>query len=59
MKRKKEAFIAIIALTLFAVGLIMAFFCTEAWQRVLGLAIAAINVIVAIDFMSDSLQEVG
>lgn len=55
MKPKKEAFIAMIALTLFAVGLIMAFFCTEAWQRVLGLVIVTINVIIAIDFMSDSL----
>lgn len=55
MKLDKKAFIAIIALILFAIGLIMAFFCTEAWQRVLGLVIVIINLIITIDFMSDSL----
>lgn len=55
MKRKKDTFIAIIVITLYAVGFMMAFFCTEAWQRVLGLAIITINAITAIDFMSDSL----
>ena len=55
MKLNRDTIVGFIALVLSAVGLAMALFCTETWEKVIGLLIVAINVIVALDLMSDNL----
>ena len=55
MKLTKKDMIAMICLALFALGLICLFYAPYTWLKIVGAVVAILNVIVAVDYMSDSL----
>ena len=55
MRPTKQTIIATFCLVMFALGLLCLFYAPFDWLKIGGAIVALINVIVAVDYMSDSL----
>lgn len=55
MKPTKQKIIATFCLAMFALGLLCLFYAPFDWLKIGGAIVAILNVIVAVDYMSDSL----
>lgn len=55
MKPTKQTIIAVLCLAMFALGLLCLFYAPFVWLKIASAIVAILNVIVAVDYMSDSL----
>ena len=55
MKPTKKNIVALFCLAMFALGLLCLFYAPYDWLKIGGAIVAIINVVVALDFISDSL----
>jgi hypothetical protein len=55
MKPTKKNMIALFCLSMFALGLLCLFYAPFGWLKIGGAIVAILNIIVALDYISDSL----
>lgn len=51
----KNKIISGICLVFFVLGLVMTFFCDQAWLKIIGMVILAVTIILGIDFFADEI----